>query len=92
MAYKISVFDSRIPDEVAEKDKKILTYLPETVLSDSGSFPVYLERLERMSMGLTPTIYNGISGLGQDKDDWLGYSADPFRDHVDVLAKRIILW
>lgn len=89
MEYKKSLFDENLPKKYDILSKKIITYLRNY---DFGTLDVWLEDRERRALGLTPVIYNGISGYGNDKNNWFGYSADPLRDRMKTMASRILLW
>lgn len=72
--------------------RKIRTYLFNgSFCSNNGARNLLADKRQRRTMGLMPSIYNGIMGTGQDDYDWYGYSADPLRDSVKTMADRIIL-
>lgn len=90
--YRTSLFSGSHPESLDDDFKKIRDYVMNDSLYKDGMGSVFLMEVYYRAAGLPTPIYCGIGRLGEDLYNYLGYSADPLRDHVKTMADRIVLY
>jgi len=88
--YKISLFNEEL-DGLSFSNKKIFTYVKNSnFYGEGGMFDVWLESKQYKRMGLKPLICSMVGSVGCR--DSYSSSCDPFKDSLEEMSKRIIIW